>query len=220
MASTDYIDVHIIVHPFQDRSESLDKLLKQLEDEPVKVHLIEGTPYIVGEGRYLGYLAGTSEYKAYLDDDDEIVPGIFTKILDTMNADKSLAGCCTREQDADSGKVAKFINKYYEMYHCFHIHHITTYRISAIRKHLETIRELPETAEHCLAALVLLDKGLIQHIPEVGYIYRRHKQGISSNGIIHHTVSDEVYKRLNEAVIAAGKKSTIPGQCTLDIKDI
>lgn len=206
------IDVHIIVHPTQDRSEYLDPLLKQLEFEPVRVHLIPGVKGLIGEGRYQGYKRGNSLYKAYLDDDDSIVPGIFDKILECFEQEDRIHGCCTREQDADTKGINKFPFRYYDPFHCFHIHHITTYKYTAIEPYLETIRDCPETAEHTLAALLLINNKLIKHVPEVGYIYRRHNIGISSDGIKPFQKSKDIYKQLSDQVAKNNNKSVIEGQ--------
>lgn len=194
------IDVHILTHPTQDRSQYLEPLLEALLKEPVNVHLVAGVKGNIGAGRAQGYSLGDSEYKAFIDDDDTFIEGIFDTILETMDKYPDIAGCCTQEIDTASNKPATFPFKYYDPIHIFHIHHLLTYRYSAIKNYLPYIADCKLTAEHTLAAMILKDGHKIRHIPKVGYVWHKHKGGASANGIPNYPKSQELYNELfNEA---------------------
>ena len=74
------IDVHILTH--NEPQWQIDRCLESLKDEPINLHIVHGfdewPPY---QGRALGFSKGTAPYVSYVDPDDYIVPGAFTKLL-------------------------------------------------------------------------------------------------------------------------------------------
>ena len=79
------IDVHII--KFDEPQWQIDRCLESLKDEPVTLHIVQGfyewPPY---QGRALGYSKGTAPYVSYVDPDDYLVPGAFTKLLTAIES--------------------------------------------------------------------------------------------------------------------------------------
>ena len=77
------IDVHCLVHKKEEKFFPL--LAEQMENEDnVDFHIIPNGDNI-GRGRARGFLTGDAEYVSYVDYDDLIEPGIFTKINEVMN---------------------------------------------------------------------------------------------------------------------------------------
>ena len=79
------IDVHLITH--NEPQWQIDRCLESLKDEPVTLHIVQGfyewPPY---QGRALGYSKGTAPYVSYVDPDDYLVPGAFTKLLTAIES--------------------------------------------------------------------------------------------------------------------------------------
>jgi len=210
----DEVDVHIITHPTQDRSETLDKVLEQLEKEPVKVHLIEGTN-IIGEGRSLGFKAGTNKLVSYVDDDDAIVEGIFDKVLEAYHKEPSLDGLCTREHVTLNGEPydnSTFNFKYYDKRHLHRVHHLTVYNRKSILHHLPKIIDKKLTAEHHLVASLLKENARIRHLPVIGYIWQRHEGSTPSLNLKRSPASLWLYRELFKDAAAEDYKSHIPEQ--------
>jgi len=208
------IDVHIITHPAQDRSRTLDKVLNQLEKEPVKVHLIEGTD-IIGEGRVKGFRSGVNELVSYVDDDDAIVEGIFDKILEAYQKEPEIDALCTREQVTLNGKHhdnSAFIFKYYDKRHLHRVHHLTTYRRELILPHLHKIEDKKLTAEHHLVASVLKENARFKHLPVVGYVWQRHEGSTPSLNLTRCPESIKLYRELFKDAASEGYKPHIPEQ--------
>lgn len=210
------LDVHILKHPTQDRSETLDKLLKQLETEPVRVQLVDGVDGCIGEGRYQGFTRGTLPLVSYLDDDDEIVPGIFDKMLECFHREPHIDGLCTREsrnggQDLMQGQGGHKW-KYYDKRHFFRVHHITAYRRDSIRPYLHHIRDCPTSAEHSLVALLLLNNAVLRHLPELGYIWNVHAGSTSRTRMVEWPKSRALYDQLRAMAQAEGFKPHVEDQ--------
>lgn len=214
-SKTDYIDVHIIKHPTQDRSKTLEPLLKQLESEPIKVHLTPGYDRMIGRGRYEGFQLGESQLVSYVDDDDEIVPGIYSKILQEFKDEPRIDGLCTREKKDKTNKrmgYGKFRYKYYDRRHFLRTHHISTYRRASIDPFINEIQECPTTSEHTLVAILMLNNAIIKHLPEVGYYWTEHEGSTPVLGMKNHKKSQDLYKKVFAMAAAEKYKSHIEGQ--------
>ena len=175
----DVVDVHILLHPTQDRSAKLDPLLEALDKEPVNIHLVTGYDRLIGKGRAEGFRLGTSEVVSYVDDDDEIIEGAFTHILECFAGEPEIDGCCTREEinrhgGEDLWAGTKYPFLYYNKVDCRRIHHITAYNRASIEPYLDQIIDKPTTSEHHLAALLLKDEARIKHIPIECYRWNEH----------------------------------------------
>lgn len=206
------IDVHIITHPTQDRSEFLHPLLEKLEKEPVTVHLLEGKVGDVGDGRSRGFRLGDRNLKSYLDDDDSVVTGIFDHILECFESESRIVGCCTREVLGAKTSGSEFPFRYYDPAHLFYVHHVTTYKYEAIAPHLDKIKEIAFTSEHMLASYVMLAGGIIKHIPRVGYLYNRNSNGISYGDVVMEDKAIALYKVVCTRIESNNYKSVISGQ--------
>ena len=219
------IDVHVIAHP-TDKSEirvnARAKVLEQLKDEPVNVYTFEGKHALIGWGRAHGFRQGDSPIVSYVDDDDIIIPGIFSQILQAFKDEPRIDGLCTREiQDREhflNGRMGHSPHrwKYYDKRHFMRVHHITAYRRESILPFLDDIAEYPTTSEHSLVAHLMLNDAIIKHLPKVGYHWREHENSTPSLKMEIHAKSralyDEVWAQA-QAQCATGKHiSHIPGQ--------
>ena len=194
------VDVHILMHPGQDRSATLEPLLEQLEREPVTVHLIPGKLRDIGAARAEGFRAGEGPLVSYVDDDDEIVEGVYTKVLECFNSEPAIDGCATRElhfrHGAREGLVKQFIFKYYNKYNAGDVHHVTTWKREAIGPYLNDISRINTNSEQHLTGLLLRDGARIRHIPFVGYVWREHAGSTPSLNMTRHPDTVALFKEL------------------------
>lgn len=193
------IDVHIIEHPLHDRSEARAALLEQLAAEPVNVHIVKGHPRHIGRGRHDGFRQGSAPWCSYVDDDDMIEPGIYRKMLDLVERDNRLSGVCTREcivHPDGTHQIKEFMRTYYDKRDLYSIHHLPLFRRDAIEHHLPKLLDLPDGSEHSLWAYVLLDGGIVQHLPEVGYYWKQHEGNSPHLGIPVPACVGELHRHL------------------------
>lgn len=218
------LDVHIISHSCQDRSATLEPLLRQLEAEPVNVHLVPGTKKLIGLGRAEGFSRGAAPLVSYVDDDDVIVPGIFSKIIQAFDEEERLDGVCTREgtnHNTDRMIYARqFRHKYYDKKDFLKIHHITAYRRRSILPHLDFISDCPTSSEHTLVARLMLKDAIIKHLPVLGYTWNQHSGSITSLGMVEHPKSQVIYTEVFNAARREMMKSHIPGQGFITQEDL
>jgi hypothetical protein len=80
------IDVHIIFTPGFDSEADRDRMLAQLADEPVNVHVIQGSDNTLNNSRIRGYQSGVAPFVTYVDPDDMIQPGAFRKLAAAIHA--------------------------------------------------------------------------------------------------------------------------------------
>lgn len=79
------IDVHILRCP-DDDPVLYDRMIELLSAEPVNIQEVPGVPGDLPQARKNGYLAGSAEYVTCVDSDDEIQPGVFSKINSVLAA--------------------------------------------------------------------------------------------------------------------------------------
>lgn len=165
------IAVHIGVHPTEKRP--IDKLLAQLENEPVNVYLVPGVDGHIGQMRAEGFRQGNEPIVSYVDDDDEIIPGIFQKVDDAFQMD--IDGLATYEEiifPDRRPRVVKFPFRYLDPWHFKSIHHIAAFRREAINPYLGDLESMPDGAERSLWAMFLLARKVGCVLPEVGYKWK------------------------------------------------
>lgn len=165
------IDVHILTIP--GREQWLSECLQSLRNEPVNVFVVPGIVGNFPESRKMGYLKGVSEWVTYVDDDDRVIEGAFTKI----------------EEATDNNKEAEFFYAYEEVINesgittntCMKLpHHLIVYPRKFIMENLDVF-----TCKNP-------DYELLQRIPKtakvfctesVGYQWRQHSKSHSKGGL-------------------------------------
>ena len=185
------IDVHIGVHPLYDRSESLDKLLSKLKDEPVNVHLVPGVLGCIGAMRFAGFSAGTAPLQSYIDDDDDFPSGIFSKMERLFELEPEIDAACTSENGEHSHPF-----KYYDRRHVFRTHHLAMFRRAAIAPHIAKIKDFADGSEHGIWMQLLLGGARVRHLPVNGYTWRIHAQDSKSLKLVKDPLYFQWYKDL------------------------
>ena len=77
-------DVHVL-HCYEP-PEWIDACLRSLESEPVNVHLCAGIQGKVGLAKANAFRQGTADYVAFVDADDEVMPGAFDAALAILDS--------------------------------------------------------------------------------------------------------------------------------------
>jgi hypothetical protein len=80
------IDVHVVFTPGFDSEADRDRMLAQLADEPVNVHVIQGSKDSLNKSRISGYQSGAAPFVTYVDPDDMVQPGAFHKLMAAIHA--------------------------------------------------------------------------------------------------------------------------------------
>lgn len=74
------IDVHVLLLG-NENVPLLNSCLKSLENEPIVLHKCEGIIGDLQTARKNAIKRGTNDYIGWVDPDDEIIPGIYSKLL-------------------------------------------------------------------------------------------------------------------------------------------
>ena len=177
------IDVHCLAHT-DSATRYEEELITQMRNEKhINFHVLKNGRNI-GLGRVCGFLAGDAPYVSYVDYDDLIEPGIFTKICEVMET--GVPWCFTDEVLVDEeGKYIKpgwssnpglypqSLLDYVRVRPGVHVHHILTFRRELLTPKvcfiMKQLYELPE--EYLRTELAQYD---FVHIEEVGYYWRQH----------------------------------------------
>lgn len=77
------IDVHMLVMP-GEREDWRDQCLASLENEPVTLHVVNGILDDIGNARAKAFMLGDSDYVAFVDPDDYVLPGGFNACLNQL----------------------------------------------------------------------------------------------------------------------------------------
>jgi hypothetical protein len=81
------IDVHILTRPTSSK-EWLAECIDSLKDEPVNLYVTQGVEGSIGQGRYHAFKLGNAPFVSFVDDDDLVVPGIYSEITNHLRADR------------------------------------------------------------------------------------------------------------------------------------
>lgn len=153
------IDVHVLTHEGTKQSW-LDQCLESLRGEPVNVHVVDNAGRSVGEGRARGYVLGETDYVAYVDSDDYVLPGCFTACLEGL---QHAAAVVTLEYVEINGTIIPVPKP---------AHSVAVYRREAVAPYIARLRASPHTADwHLRRALHPTQ------LQTVGYVWRAHPGG-------------------------------------------
>lgn len=169
------IDVHIIKHPTEDRSENFEKLLASLENEPVDVHIVEGVAGNIGAGRAEGFRRGSNPWVSFIDDDDAIAPGVFHAAIKYISENPWLSGFCTREIGVHDGIETPAYpepRKTYNINNFLRMHHLLVLKRSEVLPHLDQVATFNNLSESGLLSLMMLKGAEFGHCPIEGYYWR------------------------------------------------
>jgi glycosyltransferase involved in cell wall biosynthesis len=179
------IDIHILHIPNRDILS--DECLASLKDEKDTAVIIERTENILN-ARLRVIENSQAEFISFVDDDDEVVPGIYAKLIAALEDKPEYVGAHAWEITTDEHGTPIWPAK-----HALHapfdlLTAMTTYRYprpfilraSVAKSIAEFMRALPaertldlyvDFTIFALASLI----GPWHQVPEVGYLYRQHR---------------------------------------------
>ncbi len=166
------IDVHVLTHE-GTRQDWLEQCLKSLEGHPVNVVVIDNTGRSVGEGRARGYAMGLSEFVAYVDSDDYVLPGCFDACLGALNHHRAVVTMEVVEYP--DGRRYPFPRAG---------HALTVYRRADVLPWVKAMESSPHTTDARLRSLLRPHQ-----LPQVGYVWRVHPAGD------HHHTTQQAFEQ-------------------------
>lgn len=99
------IDLHIL-RSDDWPADLFARALASTEGQPVNVHVVPYTGTL-GRNRAHGYRQGTAPYVAFLDADDELIPGGLSALLVALESDPTLCGAYGGEERVSPDGAAK-----------------------------------------------------------------------------------------------------------------
>lgn len=178
------IDCHILLDPA--RQDSGCAMLKQLQTEPINILALAARPGNITAARVEAIRCGSSPYVCWVDDDDEITPGIFSRLQTELDRRPDACGVFSSEVQIRDGiaqaisptplvpwSVEAMIDR-----HPF-VHHVALFRRELAMRHLDEIAAFPNVGDQLLLWL-LSRHGPWVHVPVVGYRWHRHAQQITA----------------------------------------
>jgi glycosyltransferase involved in cell wall biosynthesis len=169
------IDCHVL-HCHEPK-HWLMAALASLAAEPVTVHLRPGIPGRVGAARARAFAEGDAEYVAWLDGDDEVMPGAFAAALAVLDADPGVVSTYCDIQLIDHPEGVGYIkgpwSPWRQLWKMAEVHHLHVMRRAAVMACLEELERWDGHEEYVLMGL-LARFGRHHHIPRRLYRFRQH----------------------------------------------
>lgn len=169
------IDCHVL-HCYEP-PEWIDGCLQSLEAEPVTVYLRPGIKGKVGLARARAFACGDAPYVAWVDGDDEAMPGAFDAALAVLESrPDAVSTYCDIQligQPEGQGYVKAPWNPASQLQRMAEVHHLHVMRRSAVMPWLEELARWDGWEEYVLMGL-LCRYGVHHHIPQRLYRFRQH----------------------------------------------
>lgn len=201
------IDVHILTRP-TDNKIWFDECLKSLENENINLFIEPGIEGNVGLARYNAFKKGNSEFVSYVDPDDMIVPGIFSKMLEKMTDE--CCGVFTNEITIHE-RNNKIIKKYrkldkwkrFSLRESVYPHHICLMKRNLIEKYSYEFLDWKYRSEYIIKNVMTLDFPWIQ-MDDFGYEWRIHS---NCTHVIHTEINPKVVEYIKNIFEDANSKN-------------
>jgi hypothetical protein len=163
------INVHVLTFS-GTRPKWLEQCVKSIEAEGLTPHVVAGVEGNVGAGREQAYRLGESEFVAYVDSDDYLLPGVGATCLRGLEKYRHVVTLERRRcGDLIGGRF-------------WPGHHFTVYRRADV---LPLLSVLPDHPIHC--DQILVRKLCPRQLSFVGYIWRMHAgQGHRRGTLLQH----------------------------------
>lgn len=151
------IDLHIL-RSDDWPADLFARALASTEGQPVNVHVVPWTGDL-GQSRAQGYRQGHAPYVAFLDADDELIPGGLAACLTVLEADASLCGAYGGEELVwEDGKVNTRLDTVWspvaQLTAASAQHNGILMRRAAVQSHLDEIARCPLRTNRLLRGLI------------------------------------------------------------------
>jgi hypothetical protein len=151
--------------------------------------------------RKYGFSLGTADLVTYVDDDDVVMPGIFRKIQEVMDANPEALACWSLEDWANEDMTEIASSPFVRP------HHLITMRRDAMNSVINLTKEW-SIFDHRHSCHVHMLEGLpkesIVAIDQVGYVWRRHESSLL--GTLKRSLRDESINREHRTISTAVRK--------------
>ncbi len=187
------VDVHVLLLTGTNRRWW--KLCREsLRDEPINLHLVEGIPGHIGQGRAKGFALGKAPYVSSIDPDDLIVPGAFQACVDILENNPLACGAYTDELLIDQqGRILKSgiwsgldWNPLLQLEPRY-LHNVCVMRRCFVERYLLELKRWPNMSDFVLKGL-LAAHGPWIHLNRFGYKWR-----MTDNPAHKHQSSMHIY---------------------------
>jgi len=169
------IDVHVLY--CYEPVRWIDDALISLAAEPVNVHLVPGIKGKVGLARTNAFREGNAPYVAFVDGDDEVIPGAFDAALAVLDSRPDVVSTyCDIQligQPDGGGYIKAPWDPSSQLQRMAEVHHLHVMRRSAVMPLLEELARWDGWEEYVLMGL-LCRYGVHHHIPQTLYRFRQH----------------------------------------------
>ncbi len=178
------VDVHVL-HCYEP-PEWIEACLQSMETEPVNVHLCPGIKGKVGLARANAFRNGNAEYVAFVDADDEVMPGAFNAALAILDSHAEIVATYCDIQLIDQPDGIGYIkapwNPLSQLFSPSEVHHLHVMRRAAVMPHLDELEQWDGYEEYVLMGLIC-QFGQQHHIPQQLYRFRQHNAYPRAGGI-------------------------------------
>lgn len=169
------VDVHVL--HCHEPPEWIAGCLDSLHAEPVTVYLRPGIAGKVGLSRARAFACGHAPYVAWVDGDDEAMPGAFAAALEVLESRPDVVSTYCDIQligkpDGD-GYIKAPWNPAAQLQRMAEVHHLHVMRRSAVMPLLAELARWDGWEEYVLMGL-LCRYGVHHHIPKMLYRFRQH----------------------------------------------
>lgn len=173
----------------------LARCINSLKDEPVNIYFVNGLQGCVGYGRAKSIGLGLAKYMAFIDHDDEVVPGIFSRIAPLLQSgtvhiytDQALINsdgkfmCYGWSRDINTLKIVPgdLLPLLWDEQNKRYMHHLNVFLKEAAQDFLPQLYMGHRGIEGKLFQHIG-GKGTVKYLPEVGYLWRIHPNGGSQS---------------------------------------
>jgi len=169
------VDVHVL--HCHEPPEWIAGCLDSLHAEPVTVYLRRGIAGKVGVARANAFRAGNAPYVAFVDGDDEVMPGAFAAALEVLESRPEVVSTyCDIQligQPDGVGYIKGPWDPAAQVQRIAEVHHLHVMRRSAVMPLLDELARWDGFEEYVLMGL-LCQFGVHHHIPRQLYRFRQH----------------------------------------------
>lgn len=192
------IDCHILIA--REREDSALRILEQLSKEPINLVAFPARLGALTDARIDAMRCGRAEFICWVDDDDSITPGVFSRLQAELDAHPEACGVFSSEAHVVNGQVTRVVPRpglEWSLDNMIHhhplVHHVALFRRSWAEPHFETIKQFQRVGDQLLLWLLAKD-GPWVHVPIVGYHWNRDGQQITKEpGIAKELASAREY---------------------------
>lgn len=171
------IDVHVL--HCHEPPEWIAGCLDSLHDEPVTVYLRKGIKGKVGLARARAFACGHAPYVAFVDGDDEVMPGAFDAALEVLESRPEVVSTYCDIQLLGHPDGVGYIKAPWDpaaqLQRMAEVHHLHVMRRSAVMPLLDELSCWDGYEEYVLMGL-LCRYGVHHHIPRQLYRFRQHNR--------------------------------------------